>query len=217
MIDWSLLRSPDIAGAFQTGLQNGQAVAKQRAVDSALSAFAMNPGDRGALSQLMAADSRTGIAIQNQQQDQQRFEATQAANAAKLQQERHEQTAKVLGEAAYDIALRPPAEQAAAWDSYVDQLAPKFPEVAAYRGKFTPEALNGLLAETGMNQKVIDARAPKYVVAPPGGGLVNSNPLSPGFNPGAASPQGMPALPPGFTIDAPGGAPSQGGATFPGS
>ncbi len=237
-VDWSLLQMGNPAGAFQAGLENGRQQARGRQLEGALSAYAQNPADQGALSAVIAADPRTGLALAKDSRDQMRTEAigttAQAAVggdqsaryklwglapeiAAKLDARQHtslEEGMKAIGQVAYRVALLPPNQRAQAWDEGVTYLSQAYPETAKYKGQYSDANLNGVLAQTGMTEKVQGAIAPDYVVAPPGGGLINKNPLSPGFNPTVgAAPQGVSSLPPGFTLD--GGAPSQGGATFP--
>lgn len=70
-IDWNLLKTPDIAGAFQTGLQNGQAQAKDRATRGALANLASNPDDPHAANALIAVAPEFGYKVREQQRESQ--------------------------------------------------------------------------------------------------------------------------------------------------
>lgn len=69
MINWSLLNTPDIAGALQSGMKSGQAMAKQRAVDGALSTLAQQPDDAQAMGVLRVASPELAFKLEDRQRE----------------------------------------------------------------------------------------------------------------------------------------------------
>jgi hypothetical protein len=68
MIDWSLLRTPNVGEAFATGWETGKRERRERDIRGALSAFATNPDDPAATSALMTLDPATGMRAAEYQQ-----------------------------------------------------------------------------------------------------------------------------------------------------
>lgn len=138
---------------------------------------------------------------------------------------------KATGQAALDVLNLPADQRPAAWDNYVDQFSQRYPNAAQYRGKYSDASAKALLAQAGMIDSYQKSQEPKYQVVPEGGALVNMNDpraLSQFSNPAPSEPVKVGSdadyqtLPPGAQYIAPdgtvrrkGGAPSQGGATFP--
>lgn len=222
MIDYNALRSPNIAGAFQQGFEGGREMKRQQMEQNALAAYAQNPSDPGSTNALLGVNPRLAIQLQGQQreqmQQQQVSQLTQAAAggdraaqqqlwglapeiAAKLdtnQRQMLDQGMKAIGSAAYEVALMPPEQRAAAWDRRIAFLAQSYPEIAKYRGQYSPENLQGVLAQTGMTEKVMEAMQPRYQAIPEGGTLVNTR------DPRAVAQFGTGGLPPppaGFVLD----------------
>ena len=140
-----------------------------------------------------------------------------------------------LGQAALNISTANEADRPRMWQDYVRQASSLGIQVPPEFQAYSPAALNAAAAAGKQVKDIIDLHAPNYVVAPPGGGLLNNNPLSPGFNPHAVANGGssslprprsereLDALPPGSQWIAPdgslrtkgGASPVAGGATFP--
>jgi hypothetical protein len=203
-VNWSLLQSGDPAGALQAGIQQGRAMRQEMEAQGALRAYAANPNDRQALTQLAATGSPGALAALRDTAERDRrgalapvikaaaggdkaalgqLYADDPDLASKLDEQQRKQFdvgMKALGEALYDVALRPEAEQPSAWDNHVERLAPMFPTVAQYRGQYSPESLQAGLAQTGRLKDVIDARAPKAVAA--GNSYYDFNPHSPTYS-----------------------------------
>lgn len=72
-IDWGLLRPTDVGNAFQQGMEHGRGRARQQKVESALSAFAQNPDDAGAVNALMSVDFDKGVRAQEWQRKNQGY------------------------------------------------------------------------------------------------------------------------------------------------
>ncbi len=160
--------------------------------------------------------------------------AAQFAKLGDADRERVKESTKILGQAALDVSRRPEAERAAAWATYVQNAEASGFDIPPQYERYSPDALNSASAEAGTMEKLIKQFEPDWSAVAPGGYMVDRNPLT---NPGRAgfggSPEGQgaapvtdkaqyDALPPGASYTAPdgsqrikGGAPSQGGATFP--
>jgi hypothetical protein len=216
MIRFDMQQQADPASAFMQGFQNARAFRQQVATDNALARYAQNPNDEGALSALTIANPQLGLGLRRearQEAYQTRYlDQQQAAQQAKAQADQLEAAKKAVGQAALGILRLPEAQRAAAFDAQIDQLSQTFPGLAQYRGRYSPTLLDAALAEAGLVDDAIDLTSPKYQVAPPGGGLINTNPLSPGFDAGAVAPDGYDALPPGY---APAGGAGSGPRNFP--
>ena len=86
-----------------------------------------------------------------------------------------EDQTKFTGQAALRISQLPPEQQAAAWDQAVEQgVQAGYAGMADYRGKFSPQALQGAIDNAGLVEKFIELAQPKYMAIPEGGTLVNT-------------------------------------------
>lgn len=108
-------------------------------------------GDKDAMLALIGVDYQTAKGLQDWQKD--------AAIGA----------TQYIGDAAFDIITRPEAERAAAWDAYVDAGVAKFPGLAQYKGKYSPEGLNSLVAQAGQMKEFMAFQQPKFVPVGEGG------------------------------------------------
>jgi hypothetical protein len=142
-------------------------------------------------------------------------------------------SADFLGQVGLRVTAASEAERPQIWAQAVQQAHALGMDVPPEFAQYSPAALDGVLAASKQMKEAIGMTAPEYIATQPGGGVFNKNPLSPGFDPtaaqgGAAAPAAVDdkaaydALPPGSSYIAPdgshrvkGGAPSQGGATFP--
>jgi hypothetical protein len=131
-----------------------------------------------------------------------KFGASQTADFAS----HRKQVAEPYAQAAWDVLQRPPEQQAAIWDQYVDHFAQQHPEAAQFKGKFTPELARGFLAETGHLDDFIKETAPKATVIPQGGeiGFIQGGRRI-DTAPSAVSSQQIPPPPSGFVIVGTGG------------
>lgn len=224
MPDFSLLSTPNFTQAALSGLQFGQEQRQRRDQDAALKGYLANPQDRGAVTTLAAANPSLGLPIMRQQQQSEQQAAIGAlaeraaagdhAAAAELWSKdpdlaskfdtRHqamiEQGTKAVGNAALRLSILDDADIPAAADQAIDALAQDFPELARWKGKVRTRAdVERILDQTGMTEKSMEMRAPKYGVVPAGGGLRNLNPNSPGFE--AGDPPAAAPIQPGAVVN----------------
>jgi hypothetical protein len=202
MPDFSILQPVNFAGAALAGYQAGRAIRQDNEREGALQGYLANPEDDVSISRLAAADPSLGIplmerrkkAARDKQVGELAARAAQGDEQAAIElwqldtelasrfddrsRKQIEEGTKAIGNAAYRIALLPEDQQPAAWDMAVDALAPTYPGVGKYKGQYSPENLNALLDQTGMSEKVIEARRPRYQAVAPGGSIQNTNPLA---------------------------------------
>lgn len=189
-----------VGGAFATGLKHGQQEREAREVKGALSAYAMNPDDPAAFQTL--AQYRPDMAIQIGQDQRKRAQQVEiqrltaaAANgdktaAAQLagvdldawdkidkhQRAQIKDRVDYIGQAALAVSRLPESQRAQAWDQYIDQgVQAGHDDLAEYRGKYSPDALNAAIANAGQVKTLIDLTEPHYQTVPEGGSLVNTN------------------------------------------
>lgn len=195
-----LLNPAVIGGAFSEGLDMGTRQREDREVRGALAAYATNPDDPKAF-QLMA-QYRPELAIQIGDRQRKRKEELEVrrltaaaaqgdkAAAAQLagidldawgkidthQRAQIKDRVDYIGQAALAVSRLPENQRAAAWDQYVDQgVQSGHAELADYRGKYSPEALNAAIANAGQVKTLIDLTEPHYQAIPEGGTLVDTN------------------------------------------
>ncbi|KQM58795.1 MULTISPECIES: hypothetical protein [unclassified Sphingomonas] len=228
-IDWSLLQTPNVGGMLQAGIQQGREQRRQVESENALAAYAQNPGDPNAENALVAYMPQLGLRVRDQRIAQERTTqigqiAQQAAGGDKaaqqqlwgldpemasrfdgVQRKKMDEEMGAIGQAAYRISLLPPDQRPQAWDSAVEGLSQRFPEMAQYRGRYSEQSLNAVLDQTGMSKGVVEARQPKYTSVPQGGYLEDVNPYSRGGSPVATGPASAtsvaPATPASGAID----------------
>lgn len=110
-----------------------------------------------------------------------------------------EDQTKYTGQAALRISqIKDPVEQAAAWDQAVEQgVQAGYAGMADYRGKFSPQALQGAIDNAGLVEKFIELAQPKYTAIPEGGTLVNTRDPAAvaSFTQGGGTPPQLPTPP----------------------
>jgi len=112
-----------------------------------------------------------------------------------------EDQTKYTGQAALRISqIKDPREQAAAWDQAIEQgVQAGYTGLADYRGKFSPQALQGAIDNAGLVDKYIELAQPKYTAISEGGALVNTRDpaaVASFANNGGAPQVAAPAIPP---------------------
>lgn len=90
-------------------------------------------------------------------------QAAQQAAQQKDAEERVKAATAYIAQSAFQIVQLPPEQRAQAWDAYVDQGSQQFPGLAQYRGKYTPEGLNSIVAQAGKMPEFQQFQQPKYV------------------------------------------------------
>lgn len=147
-INWGLGVMPDIGGNAMQAFEQGRARKQQELGQNALTAYATDPSD-GNLNALA--------------QYQPEFVIRQRQAHATAGNKQREETAKYVANAAFHIVTLPPEQRAAAWDAYIDQGAQQHPDIAQYKGQYTPQALDALVAEAGQSQAFQTFQKPTYV------------------------------------------------------
>lgn len=138
----------DFTNALLQGFNFAREARREDGFRKALSGYVANPSDQG------AAD----VARYNPQAG---YEIGQ--DRRRQQQAALDQGKKAVGQAALLVAQLPPEQQAAAWDSQIEALVGQgYDGLAQYRGKYSPDALRSVLAETGL--------ASEYLKSQQGGG-----------------------------------------------
>lgn len=198
-INWNALQSFDIGGAFNQGMQAGQQQRRERAIDDAYRGLIANPNDPGVVNALAQYDPRAAYQISGQQQQSQaasqerdiKIRAAQGDPAAIAElagvdwsawkdvsapdKEKLKARTDFLGQAALRISQLPADQQPQAWDSYVQQgVQMGYGDLAEYQGKYSPEAVQALIANAGQVSKLFELEQPRYQVIPEGGMLVNT-------------------------------------------
>jgi hypothetical protein len=139
-----------------------------------------------------------------------------------------------MAQAVMDVSrMTDETQRAQVWTRYVQQAEANGMDIPTHLERYSPEALNQAAVEAGTMEKLIKSQEPDYMAIPEGGTLVNTRDpqavASFGRQGGGAqlprvtSPEQMRGLAPGTEFIAPdgtvrrvpGGAPSQGGASFP--
>lgn len=159
-VNWGLgVRQQSPIDAFRAAFEQGQERKRETEARNALSAYAQNPNEQGlnALAQFapeFAIQERGRLAQQQQAGvEQQRAEVTR----------RLEMISRVAA-----VADTPEK-----WDAGVDYLAQFYPDLAEYKGKFTPQAREAAIAAAGNVDKYLERMQP--VNLGPGSRLVDPN------------------------------------------
>lgn len=197
-VNWNLgLMQSNPLAMVQAGFQQGQAMRQEHDQRNALLGYVKNPNDpSAAVNFAQAGDGRMAMQVMGDQRQQAsqarladvRTRAAQGDPAAKSElagldwegwakldegtRKQAKERVEVLGQAAL-IADTPQK-----WDAVIDQLAPQYPELARYKGKFSPEARNAVIAQAGEAKALMEQLEPKYVSVPAGGYLEDVNPRS---------------------------------------
>jgi hypothetical protein len=184
--------------AFQKGMQRGKAEREDREVRGALSAYVMNPDDEQAFATI--AQYRPDMAMEMREDMEKRRQATAVADLQrraaggdrsalaelagididafdKLADNERAATGErvsAIGQAALRISQLPEAERPMAWDAAVDQLSTRYPEIAEFKGRYSPEALSSAIDQAKLVGEFFQLERPSYQAIPEGGTLVNT-------------------------------------------
>lgn len=105
---------------------------------------------------------------------------------------------KYVASAAYKIKQLPPEQRPAAWDAYIDQGVAQYPGLAEYRGKYSDQSLDSIVAKAGETKMFEEFQQPRYVPLGEQGaiGLQYGRPIPGGPTVNPATQQKAPAAPP---------------------
>lgn len=233
----------NIALSFQQGMQTGQAQREEREVRGALASYAMNPDDPGVFQTLAQYRPELAIKLRETQVAKQkellaqetRMKAAQGDPAAKARlagididawakidgptQKRLKDQVDFVGQAALAVKQLPLEQQPAAWDNYIQQgVGLGFDALKDYQGKFSPQALDGAIANAGLVKDFLGTQEikwqqvgerPSFATDAMGRPIGSANPYSgAGGTAEMAAPtskEEFDALPPGATFKAPDG------------
>ena len=158
-INWGLLQTPDIGMNALAAFEHGRAQRKQEMAQNALAAYATNPNEQ----------TLNAVAPYNPQMVIERKQAMQKDQRAAMLE-----GAKVIGEAALY------ADTPEKWDAAVDHLAQFYPQLAEYKGRFSPELRNAAIASAGEIKTKFEMEKP--VTVGPGSHLVDPATGKPKFS-----------------------------------
>lgn len=88
------------------------------------------------------------------------------------QKDTHDRVTAV-GDAATRIKLLPPEQQPAAWDAAVTELSGRWPELAQFKGQYSPDKVDAAIDTAGKFMDFHNATNPQYMAPQPGAPLVN--------------------------------------------
>lgn len=229
-VNWNLGVMPDVGQNALAAFKTGQQERKQENAQNALAQYAVNPDDPKAFQALAQANPQ--LAIQERQRMEERLKAktkqeliakagqgdktailglwgVDPGMAMKLDDRQKDfilEGMKFVSGAAYDIAQRPEHERPALWDQYIEQgVAAGHTELAQHRGKYSPGALNAIVAQAGEMKSFMEFQQPKYIAPGEGGlrGFQFGQPIRDASGQPAQFSGDVPPPPPGFKMDTP--------------
>lgn len=216
MINWNMGLAPDVGGMFSQGFQVGQEKARQLKTNNALAAFAKNPQDSMAVNSLLEADPRMGMQAMEQQRAQQKEREVQdlmqraaggdhgaLLNLAgknpdlfmkmdRAQLERAKKTTDFLGQVGLDISQTPEPDRPAKWAAYVRQAEASGMDIPTQYETYSPQALNGIVAEAGKAKEFFDLIKVEWKTRPDGGELIPMDAMGRRLDMAQGGPQAMP-------------------------
>ena len=206
--NFGILQPVDVGGMFNQGLEQGRQQRIERETDNALRAYAQNPNDPNAVNALLRYNPRLGMQLQQQQREQQQRQQSQVQTGQALGGDMQSFRQLAQTDPEQWNRIRPEVERATRtvgqaamwaddpqkWDQMVAQLSADYPDLAQYRGRFSPELRARFIAEAGQMTQFMEQQQPRVQSVAPGGAIVAMD--RDGTN------QGYVVAPPGMT-DAP--------------
>lgn len=163
-VNWSLGLAPDVGGMFQQGYERGQAQKRLEGERAAMAEYARNP----------TPDGLNALADYNPQ-----FVMQQKQQQAGAQEDHVKRGMQMIGEAAQW------ADTPEKWDQAIDHLAQLSPEIAQYKGRFSPELRMAAISAAGQYGEFAKQSAPvnmapgNRLVDPRTGKLIAEAPFAP--------------------------------------
>ncbi|SLK03721.1 transglycosylase SLT domain-containing protein [Novosphingobium mathurense] len=157
-INWGLGIMPDVGMNAFNAFKAGQEEGRQRRADNALAAYANSPNDQ-TLAQVTQNDPRLGIQLRQQQAQQQRQTHLDEIAADKQKTEAALARIEAIGQAALM------ADNPEKWDSSIDMLSQAYPDLAQYKGQFSPQMREAAIASAGEAKAFLE-RSSGYTLAP---------------------------------------------------
>lgn len=188
--NWGLLQPNQSVKYFDYGMRLGQAARERQDANELRKAEATlfaNPNDQNALAAYAQLNPKGAFQYrQGQQKAEQDTQekaligrAAQGDEAAMLAlwgvnydaASKLDETSKknalaginYISEAAFQIVQLPPEQRPAAWDAYIDQAAGRFPGLMQYKGKYSEESLNSIVAQAGKTKDFQQFQQPRYI------------------------------------------------------
>lgn len=160
---------PNFNALLMAGYNTGREMKRQQGLDNALAAYSQNPDDPTSVAGIARYDPRTAIQIGTLQHKRQ-------TDLNEIQQKKLAEGKKAVGQAALMIAQQPEANRAAAWDQQIDYLVSQgYDGLAQFKGRYSEQSLQGVLAESGLAGEYASAMQPRIVPVQPGGYVASMN------------------------------------------
>lgn len=229
MPDFNILQQPNFAQAALGGFQAGQALGKQKRLDAALGQVDLSRPET--IVPILQIDPATGTSLMSaaagvrKQADQTRtreilpqaalgdkaainelwgLDSEIAGKLTKDHTDHIDKGVKAAGNIAIGLLQLPEGQRAAAWDAGIDTLDESYPELAQFKGQYSPTNLQSVLAQAGMSKDAVDITSPKYQAVVPGGTLAQTNSLAgPVYSAATATEDDAPAQAPSGSSSAP--------------
>ena len=202
-IDWNLAQRPGgFENALAQGLQFGSQLAERRQQEeqrNALSAYAIDPNNEKNFNMLAMHAPEYALQVRGQRDAAAReaetrrltMEGAQGNEDAILQlwgvnpdeaarldtraRARATEGFNFIGQAALDIDRLPEEQRPAAWDAAIDQgVQMGYGGLSQYRGQYSPQSLQGVVARAGQMAPLLSGRDPHYVPLNEGATLVDT-------------------------------------------
>ncbi|UQS94834.1 DNA/protein translocase of injectosome [Pseudanabaena phage Pam1] len=219
-INWNILRPVDIGGAFQQGMEQGRQRRAEAEIDKQLAAMAQNP-NAPISNELMRFAPREAYQLAEGQRKRTKEMDQQALRVRayggdrdaikqvfgfdpelvmKLDENSKKQigeAVKFTGQAALQVDGLPEDQKAAAWAQYVQIAKQRGMNIPPQYETYSPQALQAVIAESGMIGELLKQRAPDWTVLPKDSDLVDTkNPAAIAEVNGRNAPQPTPAITP---------------------
>lgn len=142
---------PNFSALANAGYQAGREAKREEGVRNAFASYLSNPDDPSAIGEIARYDPQTALRVRADQTDRMQTQQRMQMDRQKQTDARLADGKKAVGQVALQIANLPPDQQAQAWDSGIDYLVGQgYDGLAQFKGRYSPESLRGVLAESGL-------------------------------------------------------------------